>query len=82
MTHRDQLIEQPAGEAVHARLDLVDAGGGQVPQPDLDGRDREIVQRAVFETGLTGREDVTTAADRGEVDRSASEPRALKGVEA
>ena len=80
MPHRDQPFEQPAGEAVHARLNRVDAGSGQMPQPDLDGGDREVVQRAVFEASLAGREDMTTALDRREVDRAAGKPRSMKSA--
>ena len=58
VTQRDELLEQPAGQAAHARLNGVDADVREMAQPDLDGRNGEVVQRAVLEAGFARRQDV------------------------
>src|SRR5713101_5769415 len=49
---RQQLFDQPASQAAHALADQFHANGLQVTQPDLDGWNRQVVERAVLERGF------------------------------
>ena len=57
-------LQQPLGQAPHARLDRVDADRREVAQANLDGGNRQVVERAVLEARFAGREDVATALAR------------------
>ena len=68
---------QPVRHA-HARVDRVDADRREMPQADLDGGNRQVVQRAVLEAGFARARGCGAALHGGEVDRAAGKPRTLQ----
>jgi hypothetical protein len=78
---REQLGDQPARQALHARLDRLDADALQVAQTGFHRRNAQVVQRAVLEPGLAFGQHMHAPLHRGEVDRAAAEPGAPQGGE-
>ena len=74
MAQRQQLRQQPSGEAAHAGLDQVDADLLEVAQADLDRRNAQVVERAVLESRFPLRQHVHRALHGGEIDGAAGEP--------
>ncbi len=74
MLHRGQVVEQPACQAAHPLRDGLVADGLDVPEPDLESRDVEIIQRAVFEGGRAVSHVVFVTLHGGDRDGPAREP--------
>ena len=72
---RQQLFQHPARQAADTFGDHLHADGLQMAQPDFDRRDGQVIQRAVFESGLARGEHVRLALHGGKVDGAAGEPR-------
>jgi hypothetical protein len=49
--------------------------------PNFDRGDRQVIQRSILEAGFSGREDVATATDGGEVDGAARKPWSMELAE-
>ena len=69
-----QVVQQPAGQTVHAFVDQVVADGFQVFQTDLDGRDVEIIQGAILKAGRGFGQVIFIPLHRGHGDRPAGKP--------
>ena len=82
MAQRRQAVQQPARENLHAPVDRRHADRRHVAQPDLDGGQPEVVDRAVLEADLAVAERVTRHHDRGDADGPAGEPRASQAGQA
>jgi hypothetical protein len=74
----EQLLEEPSGQAAHPFVNRVDANRFKVRQPDLDGREREVVERAILERRFPFGQIVLVALDRCNGDGAAREPRATQ----
>ncbi len=70
-----ECLEQPAGEALHARVNEIDADRADVAQPALHGRQVQVVDGAVLERGGVGREIVRVRLHRGDLNRPSRKPR-------
>ena len=57
LPERQEVLEQPAGQAADALVNRVDADRLDVLQADLDGRQRQVVERAVLEAPIRLRPD-------------------------
>jgi len=71
---RGQRVDEPSREAHHALVDQVHPHGRQVAQSHLDGRDVEIVDRAVLKARFARRQEVAVTLHRRDRDRAAGIP--------
>ena len=81
MTKPGQTVEQPFRQAGDAPVDRVAIDAIDVSQSGHDGREVEVVDRAVLERRLVGVEVVTIAGDRCHGHRPSREPWAGQALE-
>src|SRR5580700_3735649 len=72
-----QLVEHPSRQAADPFRDQFHANCLKVTQPDFDGRDGEVIQRAVLESGFAWSEHVSATLNGCKVDGATREPRPL-----
>ena len=78
MAQVDQRVEQPIGQTSDPGPNRINANRFEMPEADFHCCDREIVERAILEAGLTGRQQMANPSDGGEVHCAAGEPGSAK----
>src|SRR5690349_24687147 len=68
------MVNEPASQAHHSRMDQVDAGRLDELEPDFYRRQAQIVDRAVLKPGRTRRQIVVVGQDGRKGNRAAGIP--------